>query len=183
MRHASHDHAPCQSRILAVALTLMALSTDLAAQALVSFGYSRQHVNAGTRSESLGGFAGELDIRLARPIGLLLGYESVGHGFTGGRDPFQLGVFKTGVLLRPGTGRYGSFDIGVGLGLASLDVDREEDGGGTMLFLEPRFCLYPAAVAGACVGGVVHSMAGIGSNIDASSWGLTLSLVVRPPGW
>ncbi len=184
MRDSSRLLRACRPH-LAIATVLLLASPAPRAHAQVAFsaGYTRQHVDAGLRSEGLSGYSGEAAIRVGRRVNLTLGGEQLGHDASATRGVFKFSAFRVGVQLLAAHSRSADLSFGTGLGVFSFDQDDEDDGGGISGFLQAQLAIYPIPVVGVYVGGIAQALDGVGRVRGGSSLGLNLGIQLRSDGW
>lgn len=184
MRHFNTLPRTCHTHILAlIAAILLALPAAVGAQAAVGIGYTRQRVSAGGREEILHGYTFDLAIPLSRRLGLVFGGEHLGHGGTSTRDEFTLGAFRAGLQIFAARSSAADVTFGLGLGLHSLGLDREEDGAGSTVYVHGQLTIHPVPVLGIQFGGIAQSFSGFQQSIGGSSYGLTLGVQLRSRDW
>ena len=184
MGHCPAVPRTCQPYMIALAVTLLLAPPSLThAQAAVGLGFTRQHVSAGNRRESLNGYSLDLAIRIAPRLGLLIGAEQIGHGGSTTRDEFSVQSFRTGLQLLVVRSRVVDLSFSTGVGLHTLELDREEDGAGATAFVQAQVAFHPLPVVGLYIGGIAQSLDGFGRSIGGSTLGFNFGLQLRGDGW
>ena len=184
MRHNQAIPRTCQLHIVAfMTVVLSGLASTGWAQASVNLGFTRQRVSAADRTEGLSGYNLDVAIRLASRLNLLIGGEQMGHGGNSVRDEFTVGLVRTGLQIQAVRSRAAELNFGFGLGLHSISLDREEDGGGATGFIQAQLTIHPFPVVGFTIGGIAQSFSGFGPTIGGNSVGLTLGIQLRGNDW
>lgn len=184
MRHCSSVPSPCQPHIIVLLLAVfLGLPSPSRAQAAIGFGVTRQRVSAGNRRESLNGYNAAVAFRIAPRLGLLIGGEQIGHDGSATRDEYSVDSFRTGLQLLIARNRVIELNLATGVGLHSLNLDREEDGAGANVFVQAEVAFHPLPEVGLYIGGIAQSLGGFGTSIGGSTLGFNVGLQLRSDGW